>query len=431
MLPALLTAKDIDLDAEVIDRQFQILELGEADGVFLGGEDGIDVPPDAAPDEARNFAGGKAVVIGKVPGKLDLRAEVAQGFLKAVGLGDGGDGGDIPPLQELQRELRAVVNVLEELRPMGALDDLGGAVVLADAGDEIGVALAGYALGDEDIGGAPEVGWRLAQGASRKEMIVPERGLTVDEDNVETVLEPKVLQAVIKEQGVAPHLFDRIKAAFDPVFVDEDDDVLQVLREHVWLVPGEPGIKEHFLAIGNDPGDELLLRPEAVHQALEQRRLFALVAPAEDGDFPPAILKRPGKFLDDGGLPCAADGQVPDGDDETAELTVANNPFPVKPEAQLYDAAVDPRQPAEKPAEDGCPLPAALAEDDLDRKLLKLIQPAAHNSGNLTRLFPEHNAFVIGLGHEYPTGHTFRQRPAHGFADGFGLLQGEAGDGGA
>ena len=113
--------------------------------------------------ELAEFLIGEAMVVGELFGKDQLRAELRELFLEALGARDAADGGDIFAMERAEGEAFAGVEIVQVERLVRGLDDLGGAVVSADACDEFGVVRAG-AFGDEDVAGAAQVrGW-FAQG---------------------------------------------------------------------------------------------------------------------------------------------------------------------------------------------------------------------------------------------------------------------------
>ncbi len=118
---------------------------------------------------------------------------------------------------------------------MRAFDDLGRAVVAADARDERGVVRA-LALGDENVAGAAQVARRFAQGAARQEVFVAEGRLPVDQHEVEPVLEMQILQPVVEDERVRAEMLDRVPPGLDAVLVHEHDDAGQVGGEHERLV---------------------------------------------------------------------------------------------------------------------------------------------------------------------------------------------------
>ena len=120
---------------------------------------------------------------------------------------------------------------------MDALDDSGRGVMLRDARSEArGIPVA---FRDEDRAGAGEVRWRFSKRAAREKLFVAERLLAIDENDIPPSSgEFPILEPVVEEEGIAAELLDRVPTAFDAVFVDQDDDVLEVGREHVRFISG-------------------------------------------------------------------------------------------------------------------------------------------------------------------------------------------------
>ena len=117
-------------------------------------------------------------------------------------------------------------------------------VVAADLFFDLGVFVAG-AFGEEDeIGPAEGIGG-FAKDAAGKDVLVAERVLSVDEEEVEAVAEAEVLEAVVEEEGVGLVVADGVASGFDAVGVDEDGDAWEVAGEHEGLVTGLSGIEEN------------------------------------------------------------------------------------------------------------------------------------------------------------------------------------------
>ena len=66
------------------------------------------------------------------------------------------------------------------------------------------------------------------------------------------MFEMEILQSIIEQEGVRAHFADGVEPAFDAIFVDEDDDVLQIVRQHVGLVARGQRIEQERFAIGNN-----------------------------------------------------------------------------------------------------------------------------------------------------------------------------------
>src|SRR5438132_3739346 len=102
-----------------------------------------------------------------------------------------------------------------------AFDNFRSAIVTSNSLDQLLVGFAG-AFGDENITGAPQIAWRLAQGSARQQKFVSKRRLPIDQHNIEPMFEMKILQTVVEQQSVGVHFFYGEQAALDPVLVDQD-----------------------------------------------------------------------------------------------------------------------------------------------------------------------------------------------------------------
>src|SRR5205085_1163513 len=157
---------------------------------------------------------------------------------------------DVSVAEALEGNLFACKDVLQMKRLMGALDDLGRAIVAANSFDQLVVRFAG-ALGDEDVTRPAQIAGRLAQRPSREKMLVSKGRLPIDQDNVEPVFEVKVLETVVEEERIGLEFLNRVEAALHPVLVHENNDILQVVRQHVRLVTRRQGIEEECSAVRN------------------------------------------------------------------------------------------------------------------------------------------------------------------------------------
>ena len=131
---------------------------------------------------------------------------------------------------------------------MAAGVDGGVSVVAADLFFDLGVFVAG-AFGEEDeIGPAEGIGG-FAKDAAGKDVLVAERVLSVDEEEVEAVAEAEVLKAVVEKEGIGLVVSDGVAGGFDAVGVDEDGDAWEVAGEHEGLVAGLSGIEENRFSV--------------------------------------------------------------------------------------------------------------------------------------------------------------------------------------
>jgi hypothetical protein len=129
-------------------------------------------------------------------------------------------------------------------RVMAAGVDGGVSVVAADLFFDLGVFVAG-AFGEEDeIGSAEGIGG-FAKDAAGKDVLVAERVLSVDEEEVEAVAEAEVLKAVVEKEGIGLVVADGVASGFDAVGVHKDGDAWEVAGEHEGLVAGLSGIEEN------------------------------------------------------------------------------------------------------------------------------------------------------------------------------------------
>jgi len=127
---------------------------------------------------------------------------------------------------------------------MAAGVDGGVAVVAADLFFDLGVFVAG-AFGEEDEIGPAECVGGFAKDSAGKDVLVAERVLSVDEEEIEAVAEAEVLEAVIEEEGVGLVVADGVASGFDAVGVDEDGNAWEVAGEHEGLVTRLSGIEEN------------------------------------------------------------------------------------------------------------------------------------------------------------------------------------------
>src|SRR5688500_2893062 len=114
--------------------------------------------------------------------------------------------------------------MLEVKRAMGGFDDLGGAVVLAYALDERFLGFP-VTFGEEDVPGAPKIGGRLAQRATRKEEFVAKGRLAIDQANIQTMAKMEILHAVIEDQDIGLEFAHGVQRGADPILVHHDGNI--------------------------------------------------------------------------------------------------------------------------------------------------------------------------------------------------------------
>jgi hypothetical protein len=232
--------------------------------------------------------------------------------------------------------------------------------------------VAPVALGDQDVSGASEVGGRLAQGAARKEVLVSEGGLAVDQDDVKTAVKFEVLEPVIEEQEITSEFLNGMTAASHAVLVNDHGHAAEILRKHEWLVSGGLGIEQDRPPFGDDAhGGSRCLRAFSTD---------ALVAAAQDRDLAAPLREVAGQFFHHGGLAGSADGEVADTDDGAAELMAAKDMRVEETEAQGDDPQIEKGEGEKNDPENAGTLAGATLQDDVDRELFETVEEATHDS---------------------------------------------------
>src|ERR1039457_3372185 len=147
-----------------IDRQVAPVNLREAHGVLLRGDDDLGLAFLAAVDGVEDFLLREAVMVHETLGIDEFAAEFYQALFEAFRLGDAAQRRDFFALEKIQAFPFAAEHILEIQRMMHAFDEAGLGIMLGDAGAQSGgVAVA---LGDENRLRAREVRRRLAQRAA-------------------------------------------------------------------------------------------------------------------------------------------------------------------------------------------------------------------------------------------------------------------------
>ena len=138
--------------------------------------------------------------------------------------------------------------MLEVARAVLAFDDLGGAIVSADALDELVVRLA-VAFRDEDVGSSFQVSRRFPQGAAGKKALGPEWLPSIHQDDVEAVsqaIRDHAGYALMPEWGTHPanHYLPRRKTRIK-IHEDELERVDNPLKKE--RQQPKPGLDEPTL----------------------------------------------------------------------------------------------------------------------------------------------------------------------------------------
>ena len=145
-------SKDFDFYAHEVDGEVTAVDFRKADGVFLGGDDGLGLAFLAAVNGVKDFLLGEAMVVGEAFGIDELGAEVDQALLETFGLCDRTERGDFSGFEEVKAEAFAREDILEVKGVVNAFDDAGGGVERGNAAAEFfGVAVT---FRDKDVTGA-------------------------------------------------------------------------------------------------------------------------------------------------------------------------------------------------------------------------------------------------------------------------------------
>lgn len=254
---------------------------------------------------------------------------------------------------------------------MAARVDGGVTIVAADLFFYFGVIVAGAFCQEDEIGSA-EGGVRFAQNAARKNVLVTEGVLAVDEKEVKAVAEAKVLEAVIEEEGIGLVLANGVAGRFDAVGIDEDGDAGEVAGEHEGFIACLGGIEEDGFSVGDDAGwGGGATGKKFIGEAGEEWFGDGFVAAAENGDAATGLDEGAGEFFDDGGFAGTTDGEVTHADDHDADGVAAKERVLVEAGAQAHEAGVKGGEEKKEGFEEGGAATGGAVEDDVGGELLE------------------------------------------------------------
>ena len=203
-------------------------------------------------------------------------------------------------------------------------------------------------------------------------MLVAERVLSVDEEEVEAVAEAEVLKAVVEKEGIGLVVSNGVAGGFDAVGVDEDGDAWKVACEHEGFVAGLSGIEKNRFSVGDNAGGGGSTSGEKfVREASKKGFGYGFVTATEDGDASARFLEGSGEFFDDGCFPCTSDSEVADADNHHTDRVAAENGVLVEAGANAHDACVDSREEEKERFEEGGSATSSAIEDDIGRKLFE------------------------------------------------------------
>ena len=210
-------------------------------------------------------------------------------------------------------------------------------------------------------------------------MVIAERVVAVDKADVEPTFKREILETIVEEQCVAAEALDGVPAGFDAIFIHEDDDIFEIRGKHVRFVAGLFDVEQQRLAVGNNlRGDLVFLKQEFGGDALPERARCAFVTARKNGDAPAGLLQGACKNFDDRRLAGAADGEIANADDLTAERVIAKNPVPPEPEPALHDDLKNSRQAKQHRAGEARAKIVPAIKDDIENVLLDGFSPLPH-----------------------------------------------------
>ena len=227
----------VDFDAEKEDWNVAWGKRREADGVFLGGDQGETAAGPGAGEGVFHLGDSEAVVVGKGALIDDFGAEFDQALEKTFRHGDPGDGANPKAAQVGEGFGFPGDHVLEVKGVVGAGKNLGVPVVTADLLLHFSLILA-LAFGEEDKIRAFQGIGGFAEDAAGEDVAVSERILPVHEEEVKAVAKAKVLVAVVEEKGIRAVVADGVAGRFYAVGIDEHGDAGKVAGEHEGFIAG-------------------------------------------------------------------------------------------------------------------------------------------------------------------------------------------------
>jgi len=83
-------------------------------------------------------------------------------------------------------------------------------------------------------------------------MLIAERILPIDEEEVKAIAEAEVLEAVIEKEGIGSIVSDGVAGAFDSVGIDKNGDTGKITGEHEGLVSCLGGIEKNRFSVGHN-----------------------------------------------------------------------------------------------------------------------------------------------------------------------------------
>ena len=221
-------------------------------------------------------------------------------------------------------------------------------------------------------------------------MLVAERILPINKQEVKAIAEAEALKTIIKKEGVGPVVANGVTGAFDSVGIDEHGDAGEIAGEHEGLISCLGGVEEDRFSVGNNArGGGNPAWKKLIGQAGEERFGSAFVATTEDGDTATCFVQRAGKLLDDGSFTGATYGEVADADDHDADGVSAEDSILVEASTQAHDACVNRSEEEKDRFKEGCAAASRTIEDDIGGKLFERFESLDCHEGKVEILGPK------------------------------------------
>lgn len=216
---------------------------------------------------------------------------------------------------------------------------------------------------------------RLAKRSAREKELVSVRSFAIDEDNIKSFLQREILKSIIQEKRIGFEFSNGIQTSLDAVFINNDRDIVKIVSQHEGFISGVLGIEEEGFSVRDQAGrDFIFTKQEAIFDAIPERPFDALIAAAEDGDFPSGLREFLGDFFNERRLSSSSDREISNADHEAAKGVDSHDTLLVKIKSEPDDPGVEEREGVKEGAQQSCALAVATFKDHVDGELLQLLE---------------------------------------------------------
>ena len=158
-----------------------------------------------------------------------------EALLEALGRRNPAQGADIQPFEIIERQLFILIDVSEIEGSVPALDDFGSTVVAPNSLDQFVISVA-VALGDENVACPSKVLRWFTQSAARQQVLVAKGCLAIDQDDIQAVLEVKILQTIIEQQSIYAELFEGVQPGLHSILIHNNRYAPEIRGEHIRFI---------------------------------------------------------------------------------------------------------------------------------------------------------------------------------------------------